>query len=197
MPNEMARSAASVRQQEIDRYVKRCEAEESEYCLRTGKTPRTRELLARGCRNTAPGGIVSFSIVRFRFYALYLVVKYHHVYVMILCIFCDELMNKSSSKLAISSEITSSRMRRPCSSTAPRWTPGPRRRSSLPTSALASSGPRTRRMAAPMRTARRASGASTALRASAHSWQGMGVLTGRVPSYDALSTAGKGRWIRS
>ena len=53
-PNEMARSAARVRQQEADRYVKRCEAEESEYCLRTGKTPRTRELLARGCRNTGP-----------------------------------------------------------------------------------------------------------------------------------------------
>ena len=40
-PNEMARSAARVHQQEADRYVKRCEAEESEYCLRTGKTPRT------------------------------------------------------------------------------------------------------------------------------------------------------------
>ena len=92
-PNEMARSAARVRQQEADRYVKRCEAEESEYYLRTRKTPRTRELLARGCRNTAPGGIISFSIVRFQFYALYLVVKYHHVYVMILYIFCDELMN--------------------------------------------------------------------------------------------------------
>ena len=53
-PNEMARSAACVRQEEADRYVKRCEAEESEYCLRIGKTPRTRELLARGCRNTGP-----------------------------------------------------------------------------------------------------------------------------------------------
>ena len=31
-PNEMARSAARVRQQEADRYVKRWEAEESEYC---------------------------------------------------------------------------------------------------------------------------------------------------------------------
>ena len=49
----------------------------------------------------------------------------------------------------------------------------------LRTSALASSGPRTRRTVAPMRTAqlvsgastaRRASGASTALRASTHSW---------------------------
>ena len=92
----MERSAARVRQQEADRYVKRCEAEESKYCLRNGKTPRTRELLARGCRNTgAPGGIISFSIVRFQFYALYLVVKYHHVYVMILYIyiFYDELMN--------------------------------------------------------------------------------------------------------
>ena len=48
-PNEMARSLALVRQQEADRYVKRCEAEEAEYCLLTGKTPRTRELLARGC----------------------------------------------------------------------------------------------------------------------------------------------------
>ena len=53
-PNEMARSFALVRQQEADRYIKRCEAEEVEYCLRTGKTPRTRELLARGCRNTSP-----------------------------------------------------------------------------------------------------------------------------------------------
>ena len=53
-PNEMARSAARVRQQEADRYVKRCEADESKYCLRTGKTPHTRELLARGCRNTGP-----------------------------------------------------------------------------------------------------------------------------------------------
>ena len=53
-PNEMARSAARVRQQEADRYVKRCEAEESEYCLRTGKMPCTRELLSRGCRNTGP-----------------------------------------------------------------------------------------------------------------------------------------------
>ena len=54
-PNKMARSAARVRQQEVDRYVKRWEAEESEYCLRTGKTPRTMELLARGYRNTGPG----------------------------------------------------------------------------------------------------------------------------------------------
>ena len=53
-PNEMARSFARVCQQEADRYVKRCEAEVAEYCLRTGKTPRTRELLARGCRNTGP-----------------------------------------------------------------------------------------------------------------------------------------------
>ena len=34
----------------------------------------------------APGGIISFSIVRFQFYALYVEVKYHHVYVMILYI---------------------------------------------------------------------------------------------------------------
>ena len=54
MPNEMAKSFALVRQQEADEYVKRCEAEEAEYCLRAGKTPRTRELLARGCRNTSP-----------------------------------------------------------------------------------------------------------------------------------------------
>ena len=53
-PNEMARLFALVRQQEADRYVKRCEVEESEYCLRTGKTLHTRELLARGCRNTGP-----------------------------------------------------------------------------------------------------------------------------------------------
>ena len=50
----MARSVARVRQQEIDRYVKCWEAKEAEYCLRTGKTPRTRELLARGCRNIGP-----------------------------------------------------------------------------------------------------------------------------------------------
>ena len=55
--NEMATSFALVRLQEADRYIKRCEAEESEYCLHTGKTPRTRELLARGCQNTGPGGI--------------------------------------------------------------------------------------------------------------------------------------------
>ena len=53
-PNEMARSFACVRQQEADRYVKRCEAEEAEYCLRSGKTPCTREMLARGCGNTGP-----------------------------------------------------------------------------------------------------------------------------------------------
>ena len=53
-PNEMARSFTHVLQQEADRYVKHCVAEEAEYCLRTGKTPRTRELLARGCRNTGP-----------------------------------------------------------------------------------------------------------------------------------------------
>jgi hypothetical protein len=47
-PNKMARSSALVRQQEADRYVKRCEAEEAEYSLRAGKTPRTSELLARG-----------------------------------------------------------------------------------------------------------------------------------------------------
>ena len=55
VPNEMARSVAHVRQQEADRYVKRCEAKEAEYCLHTGKMSRTRELLARGCRNTGPG----------------------------------------------------------------------------------------------------------------------------------------------
>ena len=54
MPNEMARSFALIRQQEADWYVKRCKAEEAEYCLCTWKTPRTRELLARGCRNTSP-----------------------------------------------------------------------------------------------------------------------------------------------
>ena len=53
-PNEMARSFAHIRQQKVDRYVKRCEAEEAEYGLRTRKTPRTREQLARGCRNTGP-----------------------------------------------------------------------------------------------------------------------------------------------
>ena len=38
-PNEMARSSTLVRQQEVDRYVKHCEAEEVEYCLHAGKTP--------------------------------------------------------------------------------------------------------------------------------------------------------------
>ena len=85
-PNEMARLFAHVHLQEANRHVKRYKAEEVEYCLRSGKTPRTRELLARGCRNTAPGGITSFSIVHFQFYALYLVVKYHHIYVIILYI---------------------------------------------------------------------------------------------------------------
>ena len=78
-PNEMLKPFTLVRLQEVDRYVKRCEAEEAEYYLRAGKMSRTRELLARGCRNTAPGGIISFSIVHFQFYALYMVVKYHHV----------------------------------------------------------------------------------------------------------------------
>ena len=86
-PNEMSRLFALVHHQEADRYVKCCKAEEAEHCLLVGKTPRTRELLARGCGNTAPGGIISFSIVCFQFYALYLVVKYHHVYVMILYIY--------------------------------------------------------------------------------------------------------------
>ena len=53
-PNEMARSFACVRLQEADRHVKRYEAEEAEYYLHAGKTPHTRELLARGYRNTAP-----------------------------------------------------------------------------------------------------------------------------------------------
>jgi hypothetical protein len=53
-PNDMARSFPLVRQQEADRYVKHCEAKEAEYCLHTGKMSRTRELLARGCRNTGP-----------------------------------------------------------------------------------------------------------------------------------------------
>ena len=50
----MARSFMLIRHQEADWYVKRCEAEEAEYYLRTGKTPHTRELLARGCQNTRP-----------------------------------------------------------------------------------------------------------------------------------------------
>ena len=41
-PNEMARSFTHVRLQEADQHVKRCEAEEAEYWLRSGKTPRTR-----------------------------------------------------------------------------------------------------------------------------------------------------------
>ena len=53
-PNEMQRSFARVHLQEADRHVKRCKAEEVEYCLRAGKTPHTRELLARGCWNTSP-----------------------------------------------------------------------------------------------------------------------------------------------
>ena len=50
----MARLFALVRQEEADWYVKRYEAVEAVYCLRAGKTPRTRELLARGCWNAAP-----------------------------------------------------------------------------------------------------------------------------------------------
>jgi hypothetical protein len=53
-PNEMERSFARVRQQEADRHIKRCEVEEVENSLRAGKPPCTRELLARGCRNTGP-----------------------------------------------------------------------------------------------------------------------------------------------
>ena len=56
VPNEMARSFALVCQQEAGRYVKRYEAEEVEYCLRTGKTSCTRELLARGCRGCRNAG---------------------------------------------------------------------------------------------------------------------------------------------
>ncbi|KAE8789570.1 hypothetical protein D1007_36215 [Hordeum vulgare] len=52
-PNQMGRSFALVCQQEVDLYVKHCKAEEADYCLSVGKTPHTRELLARGCRNTA------------------------------------------------------------------------------------------------------------------------------------------------
>ena len=73
VPNKMARSFALVCQPEADRYIKRYEAE---YCLRARKTPCTTELLAVA-RILPPGGIISFSIVRFQFYALYLVVKYH------------------------------------------------------------------------------------------------------------------------
>ena len=73
--------------------VKRCEAEEAEYCLRAGKTRAPGSCWRGAAGILPPGGIISFSIVRFQFYALYLVVKYHHVYVMILYIFCDELMN--------------------------------------------------------------------------------------------------------
>ena len=52
-PNEMARLFARVRQQEADRHIKRCEVDEAEKSLRAGKPPRTREMLARGCRNTS------------------------------------------------------------------------------------------------------------------------------------------------
>jgi len=53
-PNEMARSVARVRQQEVEWYVKRCEAKEAEYCLHTRKMPCNKELMARGCRNIGP-----------------------------------------------------------------------------------------------------------------------------------------------
>ena len=43
VPDEMARSFTGVRLQETDRHVKRCKAEEAEYCLRSGKTSRSRE----------------------------------------------------------------------------------------------------------------------------------------------------------
>ena len=51
VPNEMERSLALVRLQEANQYVKHCK---TEYCLHAGKIVRTREMLARGCRNTAP-----------------------------------------------------------------------------------------------------------------------------------------------
>ena len=53
-PNEMAKSVARVRQQEADRHATRCEAEEADNSLRTGKRQRTRELVASGCRNNGP-----------------------------------------------------------------------------------------------------------------------------------------------
>ena len=53
-PNKMARSFERVRLQEADRHVKRCEAKEVQYCLCSGKTLRTRQMLARGYRNTGP-----------------------------------------------------------------------------------------------------------------------------------------------
>jgi hypothetical protein len=51
-PTEMARSVARVRQQDVDRHVERCEAEEAENSLRAGKPPRTRDLVVRGHWNT-------------------------------------------------------------------------------------------------------------------------------------------------
>ncbi|KAE8815979.1 hypothetical protein D1007_06518 [Hordeum vulgare] len=53
-PNQMARSFVLVHQQEADWYVKRCKAEETDYCLRPGETPRTRDLVTKGCQNTTP-----------------------------------------------------------------------------------------------------------------------------------------------
>ena len=76
-----------------DRYVKRCEAEEQSTASALGRRHAPGSCWRGAAEILAPGGIISFSIVRFQFYALYLVVKYHHVYVMILYIFCDELMN--------------------------------------------------------------------------------------------------------
>ena len=92
-PNEMARSAARLQRQEADRYVKCCEAEEVEYCLHTGRRRAPGSCWRGAARILAPGGIISFSIVRFQFYALYLVVKYHHVHVMILYIYIYFVMN--------------------------------------------------------------------------------------------------------
>jgi hypothetical protein len=51
-PTEMARSVAHARQQDADRHVECCEAEEAENSLRAGKPPRTRDLVVRGRWNT-------------------------------------------------------------------------------------------------------------------------------------------------
>jgi hypothetical protein len=71
-PNQMARSFTLVRRQEADRYIKPCEAEEAEYYPQLGRR-RARSCWRGAARILAPGGIISFSIVHFQFYALYLV----------------------------------------------------------------------------------------------------------------------------
>ena len=54
VPSEMSCMVTRLRQQEADRHVESYKAEEAANSLHVGKPPCTRELLARGCRFTAP-----------------------------------------------------------------------------------------------------------------------------------------------